>query len=66
MLSDELLAQVKALDEADKLTLVQMLIDELKLVGSAYEILTPFGNEAAERILLETIQDLEVSKLETE
>ncbi len=56
---DELLEHVKRLDEADKLHLVQSLIDDLKLIGSAYEILTPFGNEAAARILQSTLQEFE-------
>ena len=47
----EMLEAVKELDEKEKLQLVQLLIEELKLVGSAYEIFTPFGNEAAARIL---------------
>ena len=47
----ELLEEVKALDEKEKLQLVELLIEELKLVGSAYEIFTPFGNEAAARVL---------------
>ena len=51
MLSDKLLQQVKELDEQDKLRLVQLLIDDLKLVSSAYEIYTPFGSDAAARIL---------------
>ncbi|MCY4063078.1 MAG: hypothetical protein OXG53_11970 [Chloroflexi bacterium] len=51
MLSDKLLQQVKELDEQDKLRLVQLLIDDLKLVSSAYEIYTPFGSDAAARQL---------------
>jgi len=51
MLSDKLLQQVKELDEQDKLRLVQLLIDDLKLVSSAYEIYTPFGCDAAARSL---------------
>ena len=39
MLSKELLEKVKTLGEEDKLQLVQLLIDDLKLVGSAYEVL---------------------------
>jgi hypothetical protein len=57
MLSDEMLQQVKALDEKDKLKLVQILIDDLTLVSSAYEIYTPFGSDAAARqlqLMLET------------
>ncbi len=56
---DELLEQVKRLEEAEKLHLVQLLIDDLKLVGSAYEILMPFWNEAAARILQNTLQEFE-------
>ena len=49
MLSQGLLEQVKALDDQDKLRFVELLIDDLKLVSSAYEIYTPFGNDAAAR-----------------
>ena len=59
MLSKELLEKVKALGEGDKLQLVQLLIDELKLVGNAYEIFTPFGNEAAARRLLDSLPEIE-------
>ena len=59
MLSKELLEKVKALGEEDKLQLVQLLIDELKLVGSAYEIFTPFGNEASARRLLDSLPEIE-------
>lgn len=51
MLSDNLLQQIKELGEQDKLRLVQMLINDLKLVSSAYEIYTPFGSDAAARQL---------------
>ncbi len=61
MLSEELLEQVKRLDENDKLELVQLLIEDLKLVGTAYEIYTPFGNEAAARMLQAKLQRLELS-----
>ena len=57
MFSERLLHEVRALDEQDKLRLVQMLINDLKLVSSAYEIYTPFGSDAAARqlqLMLET------------
>ncbi|MDE2750386.1 MAG: hypothetical protein OXI34_15625 [Chloroflexota bacterium] len=56
MLTDELLEQVKSLDEQEKLRLVQSLIDDLKLISSAYEIYTPFGNEAAARIMQQLLE----------
>lgn len=56
MLSDELLEQVKVLDEQAKLRLVQILIDDLKLVSSAYEIYTPFGNDAAARVMQQLLK----------
>lgn len=67
MIREELLNQVKTLDEHEKLRLVQLLIDDLKLVGTAYEIYTPFGNEAAARLLLNELQGIEsASQPETE
>lgn len=51
MLSDKFLQHIKELSEQEKLRLVQMLINDLKLVSSAYEIYTPFGSDAAARQL---------------
>ena len=51
MISDSLLNKIKRLNENAKLELVHLLIEDLKLSGTAYEIFTPFGNEAAARIL---------------
>ena len=42
MLSTKLTEAVKQLDEAEKLELVQLLINDLKLVGAVYEVFTPF------------------------
>ncbi len=51
MRKEVLLEPVKRLDENDKLDLVQLLIEALKFVGTAHEIYTPVGNEAAARML---------------
>ena len=59
MLTEELRSQVLRLNESEKLKLVELLIDDLKLNGTAYEILTPFGNEAAARILIEELGTVE-------
>ena len=59
MIFDDMKATVLQLEEAQKLELVQMLIDDLKLSGTSYEILTPFGNEAAARILSTELAELE-------
>ncbi len=56
MLSKQLLEQIKSLDEAEKQELVELLIQDLKLVSSAYEIYTPFGNEAAAQAMLEMLE----------
>ncbi len=61
MLTEELLAEVSHLDEIEKLKLVELLIKDLKLIGTAYEILTPFGNEAAARVLLEELESVTTS-----
>ncbi len=47
---NDLLEHVKVLDEKEKLELVQMLIEDLRLKGSVYEIWAPFGHQAAERL----------------
>ena len=61
MLTEELLAEIRHLDEKEKLKLVELLIKDLKLIGTAYEILTPFGNEAAARVLLEELESVTTS-----
>ncbi len=61
MLTEELLAQVKGLGEEDKLKLVELLIEDLRLIGTAYEIYTPYGNEAAARVLIEELESAKTS-----
>ncbi len=61
MLTEELLAEIRHLDEKEKLKLVELLIKDLKLIGTAYEILTPFGNEAAARVLFEELESVTTS-----
>ena len=61
MLSDDLRQQVMRLEEKEKLQLVQLLIEDLKLVGTVYEIYTPFGAEAAARVLQKQLDDSQVA-----
>jgi len=61
MLTEELLTQVKCLGENEKLKLVEILIEDLKLIGTAYEILTPFGNEATARVMLDELEAVQTS-----
>ena len=61
MLTDELHSHVMRLGEKEKLKLVEMLIEDLKLIGTAYEVLTPFGNEAAARVLFEELESVKPS-----
>ena len=60
MLSDELLAQVKALDEADKLALLQILIDDLAVTEHGYEIFGFRGNYAIQEKMLKILEEQKV------
>ena len=62
MLSSELLAEVHRLNRAEKLRLMQLLVNELaaeeaSLVaqGVEYPIYTPYGNESAASVLLDLL-----------
>ena len=61
MLTEEFLAQVMRLGEREKLKLVELLIEDLKLIGTAYEIYTPFGNEAAARVLFGELESAQTA-----
>ena len=58
MLSDTLRTELRRLNRAEKLEAIQVLIAELALAegvnlvsGATYELLTPYGNEAAAQVL---------------
>ncbi len=57
MLSDELLAQVKALDEADKLALLRTLLMDPALSQYAYDPLGLRTNYKAAQILMEMLEE---------
>lgn len=63
MLSSELLDELHSLSRAEKLRLVQLLVNDLAAeegtlpqMDAAYPIHTPFGNEDAARILFDVLQ----------
>jgi len=68
MLSENLIHELRKLNRVDKLRAMQVLVTELTveedtllMPGATYELLTPYGNEAAAQVLLEF---LEASKKE--
>lgn len=60
MLSEELLAQVRTLDDADKLALLQTLIDDLAVTEHGYEIFGFRGNYAIEQKMLKILEEQKV------
>ena len=56
MLSDELLQQVKSLDDDDKLKLIQILVDDLSLSDHGYEIFGFRGNAQIAGRMLEILE----------
>jgi hypothetical protein len=70
MLSQKLIHELRQLNRADKLHAMQVLVTELAveeetilMPGATYELLTPYGNEAAAQVLAEF---LEASKKKTD
>ena len=68
MLSDQLLSELHKLTRADKLRVVQALVNDLAVEeetffepGVEYPIYTPYGNEAAASILFEALKDAEAA-----
>ena len=60
MLSENLILELRKLNRADKLRAMQVLVTELAveedtllMPGATYELLTPYGNEAAAQVLSE-------------
>ncbi|MCY3865741.1 MAG: hypothetical protein OXG68_09925 [Chloroflexi bacterium] len=56
MLSNELLHEVRALDDDDKFTLLQILIDDLSLSDHGYEIFGFRGNAQIAGRMLEILE----------
>lgn len=63
MISNELLEELQKLNRADKLRVIQILAGNLAseedtyfTSGATYEILTPYGNEAAAQVLYDVLQ----------
>lgn len=63
MISHELLEELHRLNRADKLRIIQMLAGDLAAEedvyftpGATYEIVTPYGNEAAAQVLYDVLQ----------
>lgn len=68
MLSNQLLDELHKLTRADKLRVVQALVNDLAKEedtffgsGVEYPIYTPYGNEAAAVVLLEALKDAEAN-----
>jgi hypothetical protein len=58
VLSENLIHELRRLNRADKLRAMQILVTELAveedallMPGATYELLTPYGNEAAAQVL---------------
>jgi hypothetical protein len=63
---EQLIHELRMLDRADKLRVMQVLLMELSaeednrlIPGATYEIFTPDGNEVAAQILYEVLQAAE-------
>jgi len=63
MLSENLIHELRKLNRADKLRVMQVLVTELAveedtllMPGATYELLTPYGNEAAAQVLAEFLE----------
>lgn len=62
MLSKELLDQVKALNDGDKLALLRTLIDDLALGEHGYDLFAFRGNYQVAQKMLEIIEESEKLK----
>lgn len=61
-----MLEELHRMNRADKLRVIQLLADDLAaeeavgfIPGAAYEIVTPYGNEAAAQVLYDALQAAE-------
>ena len=62
MTLEQLLPELRKLNRADKLRAMQILVSDLAaeeqawlIPGMAYELVTPYGNEDAAKVLCETL-----------
>ncbi len=60
---EQLVSELQKLNRADKLRAMQILVSALSaeedawlIPGVSYEIITPYGNEAAAQVLLDVLQ----------
>ncbi len=62
MLPENLVHELRSLSRADKLRAMQLLITQLAVdeasytLDASYELLTPYGNEAAAQVLAEFLK----------
>ena len=70
---EQLIHELRKLNRADKLRAMQVLVTELSaeeaawlLPGATYEIITPYGNEAAAQVMYEVLQAANAADKETE
>ena len=63
MTLEQLIEELRRLNRADKIRAMQVLVNELAAdervwlsPGETYEILTPYGNEAAAQVLYDVLQ----------
>lgn len=63
MTLEQIAVELRKLNRADKLRAMQILVaelaaeeDALLLPGATYELITPYGNEAAAQILFDVLQ----------
>jgi hypothetical protein len=69
---EQIIVELRKLNRADKLRAMQVLIAELSaeegawlIPGAPYEIVTPYGNEAAAQVLYEALQAAEAAESKT-
>jgi len=56
-LTDQLIEELRSLGRAEKLRLLQILVDELAADETVHETLAPYGNAAAVAALSDMLQD---------
>ena len=66
---EQIIIELRKLNRADKLRAMQVLVTELSaeeeawlIPGAIYELVTPYGNEAAAQVLYEALQAAEGDK----
>ena len=65
---EQIVGELRKLNRGDKLRAMQVLVTELSaeeeawfIPGATYEILTPYGNEAAAQVLYDVLQAAEAA-----